>query len=317
MATTTQVLGLIQFAVYGDHQNFNQTAEKIAENLVKRGHKLEANQIKEWLKDYDNSEKPGTVSKLSYEQSDLDFTDLILPDSIMNQLKEVVLERQKRKELAKYNLAPVRTILLAGHPGTGKTLTASVLAHELGLPLKEIQFTKFLDSKLGQTGKDLSFLFNSIIKQEPGVYFFDEFDALASHRSVASQGAEKEYNEIVNTILKGMDQIAKSSNSSSYIIAATNLETIIDSAIKRRFDLVLHYPDTSIKTARQLLNHYLSGFVASTKFSKDTLQVIAKLNPADVEKICTQAKKKAILFDQEINDELLQNLAKQRIDANG
>lgn len=316
MATTIQVLELIQFAIYGDHQNFSQTAEKIAENLMKRGHKLESDQIKGWLKDYASSGKQETTSKLSYEQPDLDFTDLILPDSIMDQLKEVILERKEREELSKYNLTPTKSILLVGHPGTGKTLTASVLSHELGLPLKEIRFTSFLDSKLGQTGKDLSFLFNSIIEQTPGVYFFDEFDALASQRSSASQGAEKEYNEIVNTILKGMDHLAKSSNG-SYIVASTNLESILDSAIKRRFDLTLHYPDTSTETAQRLLKHYLAGFKVLDKFSKTTLQVIARLNPADIEKICSQAKKKAILYDQKINDELLQNLAKQRNDTNG
>jgi len=82
-----------------------------------------------------------------------------------------------RKSSRKHGLSNRRKILLSGPPGTGKTLTARVLAHELRLPLHTIQVDKLVTKFMGETSAKLRQIFD-LIRDEPGVHLFDEFDAI-------------------------------------------------------------------------------------------------------------------------------------------
>lgn len=306
MPTTKQAMDLIQDSIYGDKDHFRQVAISIANNLKKRKHSYEAKQIMDWLNDVqvNNETHEGLIK---YEKPSLSFDDLILPKELKDQLREVVLERQKRDVLVKYGLTYTNTILLLGKPGTGKTLTAKVLASELSLPLKEINFARLISSQMGQTGNMITYFFEEEIPGKPGVYFFDEFDALVSRRTLASQGADREYNEIVNTILKGMDNL----NTSSYIIGATNLDSIIDPAIKRRFDLVLRYPSESIDRSK-FITYFMQRWQVDYEPSTVVIKATDGLSPAVIEKICKQAMRIHVLHDEPINDSLFLSLTKNR-----
>lgn len=101
-------MDLIQDSIYGDKDHFRQVAISIANNLKKRKHSYEAKQIMDWLNDVqvNNETHEGLIK---YEKPSLSFDDLILPKELKDQLREVVLERQKRDVLAKYGLTYTNT----------------------------------------------------------------------------------------------------------------------------------------------------------------------------------------------------------------
>lgn len=133
-----------------------------------------------------------------------------------------------------------RKLLLMGPPGTGKTITASVLAGELGLPLFQVRLDGLITKYMGEMAAKLRQVFEATDRTR-GVYFFDEFDAIGSQRGLANDVGE--IRRILNSFLQMIEQDA----SHSLILAATNHPEILDHALFRRFDDMLHYqlPDES------------------------------------------------------------------------
>jgi SpoVK/Ycf46/Vps4 family AAA+-type ATPase len=121
-----------------------------------------------------------------------------------------------------------------GPPGTGKTMTASVLAGELGLPLFQVRLDGLITKYMGETAAKLRQVFEATDRTR-GVYFFDEFDAIGSQRGLANDVGE------VRRILNSFLQMIEQDESHSLIVAATNHPEILDHALFRRFDDVLHY----------------------------------------------------------------------------
>ena len=127
-----------------------------------------------------------------------------------------------------------RKLLLTGPPGTGKTMTESVLAGELGLPLFEVRLDGLITKYMGETAAKPRQVFDATSRSR-GVYFFDEFDAIGSQRGMANDVGEsrRELNRFV--------QMIEQDRSHSLVVAATNHAAILDSAPLRRFDDVLHH----------------------------------------------------------------------------
>ena len=113
-------------------------------------------------------------------------------------------------------------------------MTASVLAGELGLPLFQVRLDGLITRYMGETAGKLRQIFEAT-ERTRGVYFFDEFDAIGSQRNVANDVGE------VRRILNSFLQMIEQDQSHSLIVAATNHPEILDHALFRRFDEVLHY----------------------------------------------------------------------------
>src|SRR5690554_5978179 len=113
-------------------------------------------------------------------------------------------------------------------------MTASVLAGELGLPLFEVRLDGLITKFMGETAAKLRQIFEST-QQTRGVYFFDEFDAIGSQRGLANDVGE------VRRVLNSFLQMIEQDDSHSLIIGATNHPEILDTALFRRFDDLLHY----------------------------------------------------------------------------
>lgn len=113
-------------------------------------------------------------------------------------------------------------------------MTAAVLAGELGLPLFEVRLDGLITKFMGETAAKLRQVFDST-QQTRGVYFFDEFDAIGSQRGLSNDVGE------VRRILNSFLQMIEQDDSHSLIIGATNHPEILDNALFRRFDDLLHY----------------------------------------------------------------------------
>lgn len=134
------------------------------------------------------------------------------------------------------------TVLLSGPPGTGKTMTAHVLAKELGTALYQVDLSHILDKYIGETEKHLEQVFAFAQKSNP-VLFFDEADALFGKRGEVTDGKDRYANMEVSYILQRIEHF------DGIVVLATNFYNNIDKAFLRRMKYVLKYqlPDAAIR----------------------------------------------------------------------
>jgi SpoVK/Ycf46/Vps4 family AAA+-type ATPase len=199
-----------------------------------------------------------------------------------------------------------RKILLAGPPGTGKTMTAKVLANELQIPLYTIQMDRLVTKFMGETSAKLRQIFD-LIQKEPGVYLFDEFDAIGSERSLENDVGEMR--RVLNSFLQFIEQ----DNSDSLIVAATNNPKLLDHALFRRFDDVLYYERPDFEERKQLIQNIMGTFITSRFEWKTVLEESEGLSHAEIDHACRDSIKQAILSDQvNVNAKLLLQMLKER-----
>ncbi|MCO7242768.1 MULTISPECIES: ATP-binding protein [unclassified Halomonas] len=248
MASANQLKALLQSHLEGNDSRFYSVAMQVAAHEAKLGHGKLAEEIRSLVdqaksrrhiasegKTVPISKPRGELANLlsvSYPKSRL--VDMVLDEDLEQQLHRIIREQKHAAEILSHGLQPRRKILLVGPPGTGKTMTASVLAGELGLPLFQVRLDGLITKFMGETAAKLRQIFEST-HQTRGVYFFDEFDAIGSQRGLANDVGE------VRRILNSFLQMIEQDDSHSLIIGATNHPDILDNALFRRFDDLLHY----------------------------------------------------------------------------
>ena len=110
------------------------------------------------------------------------LSDLIISKTLKNRIKRVLIEFKKQEKLKKHGLSHRRKLLLCGNPGTGKTMTAKIIAGELQLPIFIILMDKLVTKYMWETSAKLRQVFQ-YMETRRGVYLFDEFDAIGAERS--------------------------------------------------------------------------------------------------------------------------------------
>ncbi|WP_294707328.1 ATP-binding protein [uncultured Fusobacterium sp.] len=155
----------------------------------------------------------------------------------------------------------VNKFLFQGAPGTGKTETVKHIARILERDLFIVDFSYVIDSKLGQTGKNIVKLFeeiNNFANPKKTIILFDEIDALALDRTDSND--LREMGRATTAVLKGLDSL----NEKILLIATTNLFDHFDKALIRRFDSIIDFNRYSredlIDISEIILNFYLSKF---------------------------------------------------------
>ncbi|MBP6409452.1 MAG: ATP-binding protein, partial [Fusobacteriaceae bacterium] len=203
---------------------------------------------------------------------------------------KILNEYNNQEKLKKHGLKHRRKILLSGHPGTGKTMSASIIASELHLPLYVIQIDKIITKFMGETGAKLRQIFK-MIEIQKGVYFFDEFDSIGTDRSKDNEVGE------MRRVLNSFLQFLENDNSDSLIITATNNIALLDRALFRRFDDILYYDIPTKDEILKLLTLRLQAFTVN--FDLDgVLSKASGLSHADIVKSCNDAIKEAIINDK-------------------
>jgi len=222
------------------------------------------------------------------ETPDVSWHRLILPDQEERRLKRIVDENRREDLLAAAGLKPTRTMLFVGPPGTGKTMSARVLATALGAPLYVVRFDALVSSLLGETAANLARVFDFLDKTH-GVVLFDEFDAVAKER--ADETEHGELKRVVNALLQLMDAYS----GSSLLIAATNHDRLLDSAIWRRFESVVRFPLPAFEDRVLLLRRFLGGLRHDDSALGEVAEQSEGLSGADLEGIAKYAARTAAL----------------------
>lgn len=311
MATIEQVKALIRAHFDSNEEKFKTVVLQIAAHEAKVGHTASAREIKDIIQNPKYLSKSKVVSLNNrldiLEQRFVNSTlsDLIVSTEIEDKIKRILNEYQKKDILRKNGLMNRSKILLAGDPGTGKTMTASVIANELYLPLYVIQFDKLITKYMGETSVKLRQVFDQI-KEIRGVYLFDEFDAIGSDRSLDNDVGEMR--RILNAFLQNLED----DESYSIIIAATNNPSILDKALFRRFDDVMEYKNPDNDQIKRLFKMKLHGKALNDIFSDEVYKKASGLNHADIVKACEDAVKYSILEDTTITKDILMNFIQDR-----
>lgn len=137
------------------------------------------------------------------------------------------------------------SILLYGPPGTGKTMTAQVLAKQVGLTLFRVDASKIMDKYIGETEKKLGELFDTA-KNTNAILFFDEADSLFAKRTEVSKSTDKYANNEVSFLLQLMEQYE------GIMILATNHSNFFDEAFRRRITYSINLPAPDEETRSRL-----------------------------------------------------------------
>ncbi|ETA81252.1 AAA family ATPase [Youngiibacter fragilis] len=311
MATIEQVKALIRAHFDSNDEKFKTVVLQIAAHEAKVGHTASAREIKDIIQNPKYLSKSKVVALNNrldiLEQRFVNSTlsDLIVSTEIEDKIKRILNEYQKKDILRKNGLMNRSKILLAGDPGTGKTMTASVIANELYLPLYVIQFDKLITKYMGETSVKLRQVFDQI-KEIRGVYLFDEFDAIGSDRSLDNDVGEMR--RILNAFLQNLE----ADESYSIIIAATNNPSMLDKALFRRFDDVMEYKNPDNDQIKRLFKMKLHGKALNDIFSDEVYKKASGLNHADIVKACEDAVKYSILEDTTITKDILMNFIQDR-----
>jgi AAA+ superfamily predicted ATPase len=305
MARADHIKALLQSHSQGDDQRFYSVAMQVAALEARQGHGKLAQELRDLIdqaKKRKNTRQtsPIPIGRPRGELSDLltvtypklRLSDMVLEDTLAQQIKKVIREQRHGAQLLSHGLSPARKLLLIGPPGNGKTMSASVLAAELGYPLFQIRLDGLLTKYMGETAAKLRQIFDAAI-QTRGVYFFDEFDAIGSNRGMINDVGE--IRRILNSFLIMIEQ----DDSHSLIIAATNHPGILDHALFRRFDDVLQYdlPDPSLTAA--LLKAKLSHLTADMSWPR-LAELANGLSYAEITRAVQEALK-YMLINKESN----------------
>lgn len=155
----------------------------------------------------------------------------------------------------------VNKFLFQGPPGTGKTETARQIARIVNRDIFAVDFNTIIDSKLGQTSKNMGSLFreiNGLAHPERAIVLFDEIDALALDR--VNQHDVREMGRATSSMLRELDSL----DESVVLIATTNLYKSLDKALIRRFDATIDFSrytrDDLLDIAESILNNLLGKF---------------------------------------------------------
>ncbi|MEG0864560.1 MAG: ATP-binding protein [Clostridia bacterium] len=308
MATVEQIKQLIRYHYERSDEKFKTTVLQIAASEAKAGHSTQARELKDIL------EKLGKGIVLQFKPANSLFDiiapsvrldELVVSQEIGDRIRKIIQEYRQRDKLRKFGLDNRRKILIEGPSGTGKTMTASVLACELNLSLFTIQMDKLISKFMGETSSKLRQLFESI-EQCPGVYLFDEFDAIGADRSFDNEVGE------MRRVLNAFLQLIEGDSSDSIIVAATNNNQMLDQALYRRFDDVLHYTLPTEKEIIHLFSLKLGTYFGSVSIADNTVKAAYGLSQAEVTRICDELIKAAILNEQAFSNKQLRLLISER-----
>lgn len=325
MATAEQLKALLRSHMEGDDQHFYSVAMQLAAHEAKQGHGRLAEEMRELIDAAKArrpaSERAGSAIPINRPKGELAsllnvfypagrLSDMVLAPEVARSLERVLKEQRHMTKLRGHGLHPRRKILLVGPSGTGKTMTAAALAAELGIPLFVVRLDALITKFMGETAAKLRQVFDAV-QSIRGVYFFDEFDAIGSHRGLANEVGE--IRRVLNSFLTMLEQ----DESSSVIVAATNHPEILDQALFRRFDDVIEYHMPTLEEIQDLLRLRLSRYMRNNKSWVDLAAAAKGLSHAEISRATEDTIKEAIMNDREEvgPHALLALLQRRRIDG--
>ena len=190
---------------------------------------------------------------LDKDSNKVTFADVAGCDEAKEEVQEIVDYLKSPNRYQSLGGRVPRGILLAGSPGTGKTLLAKAIAGEAGVPFFSISGSDFVEMFVGVGASRVRDMFEQAKKNAPCIIFIDEIDAVGRQRGAGLGGGNDEREQTLNQLLVEMDGFE--SNQTVIVIAATNRPDVLDPALQRpgRFDRQVVVPLPDIRGREQIL----------------------------------------------------------------
>lgn len=187
------------------------------------------------------------------ETSKITFKDVAGIEEAKDELSEIIDFLKDPKKFTDLGARIPKGVLLAGAPGTGKTLLAKSIAGEAEVPFFSISGSDFVEMFVGVGASRVRDLFNQGKKSAPCIIFIDEIDAVGRHRGAGLGGGHDEREQTLNQLLVEMDGFE--ANEGVIIVSATNRPDVLDPALLRpgRFDRQVIIPAPDVKGREQIL----------------------------------------------------------------
>jgi len=189
-------------------------------------------------------------------QTKVTFKDVAGIEEAKEELSEIIDFLKDPKKFTRLGGRIPKGVLLAGAPGTGKTLLAKAIAGEAEVPFFTISGSDFVEMFVGVGASRVRDLFVQGKKNAPCIIFIDEIDAVGRHRGAGLGGGHDEREQTLNQLLVEMDGFESSEG--VIIVAATNRPDVLDPALLRpgRFDRQVIVPVPDVKGREKILEVY-------------------------------------------------------------
>ena len=228
------------------------------------------------------------------------FTDVAGCDEEKQEMAEIIDYLKFPKKFEKMGARIPKGVLLAGHPGTGKTLLAKAVAGEANVPFYSISGSDFVEMFVGVGASRVRDMFKKAKETAPCIIFIDEIDAVGRQRGAGFGGGHDEREQTLNQLLVEMDGMEE--NTGIVVVAATNRPDVLDPALLRagRFDrqITVSLPDRKGREA------ILRVHARNKHISEEVdLGALAKRTPgfsgADLENVLNESAILAVRHNEE------------------
>ncbi len=188
------------------------------------------------------------------DKETVELNDVFLDEASKNAVEQLIKEHRYIDQLSEYGLPVNNKILLQGHSGCGKSMTAKAIAQELKRPIIILNLSNIVNARIGETAQNLKQLFDKA-SRDKAVLFLDEFDHIGKARGADDKDVG-EMRRLVNTMIQLIDYFPEK----SLLICATNHPNIIDTALMRRFQLKIDFEMPVQKTLDSYYDKLISRF---------------------------------------------------------
>lgn len=210
---------------------------------------------------------------------------LYLPEAQWGIINEFVSVAKSYVHFEDELLSGALNMLMYGPPGTGKNRLARYIARELGLPLYIARLDGLISSFLGSTAKNIRALFE-FASRTPSILFLDEFDAIAKLRT--DQHELGELKRVVNSFLQNLDTLGNQ----SIVLAATNHDSLLDSAVWRRFAYRTALPLPNQDLRRKMWVEFMPPIELRTREFSVLADLSDGYSGADIRETCVRLKRR-------------------------
>ncbi|EAD8922872.1 ATP-binding protein [Listeria monocytogenes] len=310
------VIGLAENHFQDEENLFRQSLLRIAENEKKSGennnHKMLLKILKKYpeekryeassgLKMFDYNKKKDNTSIKETKLYDviyptnINIDHLILSSEIENKIDGLINEYSNKEKFESRGIVVENRLLLCGPPGCGKTTIAYHIAQKMNLPIVYVRLDSLISSMLGQTSANLRTIFEEL-NDKNAIIFLDEFDSIAKKRDDNNELGELK--RVVNSLLQNIDQMP----TNNFLIAASNHEKLLDSAVWRRFNSVLYLDKPDIK----LREIYIANLLLNYKFQMDSNSIekvsryCENFSYSEIQEVCMKTMKKSVLNNSSV-----------------
>ena len=261
------ILNLIRYHVEKNEDGFRREAYDIAKYFDSIGDFELAQYVMGLISGANTFVPQSSMSDLSFfTKIDLTKEFLHLPPSIESDILAIIRSVDRPGGVNKF--------LFEGDPGTGKTEATKRIANALGAELYAVDFESVVDSKLGQTSKNIMAVFNelhNLPQPKRMVVLFDEIDVIALDR--INSNDLREMGRVTSSVLKGLDNLS----SSIVLIATTNLYGRFDKALTRRFDLVINFNRYSQEDLMEIAELILNDLLTKFEYAGRNIRLFRKI----------------------------------------